>query len=138
MWDTAGQEKFHSMGAAFYRNAECCVLVFDITEPKTFETIETWRAEFLNQLSPKDPDNFPFVLLGNKSDKESERKVKRNLTLGFWLENQTILLRPWQHALFRNFGQRQFERWQSFRRSREACFQKRTKGRRNVNDFLYI
>ena len=63
------------MGAAFYRNAECCVLVFDLTEPKTFETIETWRTEFLTQLSPKDPDNFPFVLLGNKSDKESERKV---------------------------------------------------------------
>lgn len=67
------------MGAAFYRNAECCVLVFDITEPKTFETIETWRTEFLTQLSPKDPDNFPFVLLGNKSDKESERKVKLKL-----------------------------------------------------------
>ena len=63
------------MGAAFYRNAECCVLVFDLTDPKTFETVDTWRSEFLTQLNPKDPENFPFVLLGNKSDKQSDRKV---------------------------------------------------------------
>lgn len=75
LWDTAGQEKFHSLGAAFYRNSECCILVFDLTDPKTFETIDTWRSEFLTQLNPKDPDNFPFVILGNKCDKESEIKV---------------------------------------------------------------
>ena len=63
------------MGAAFYRNAECCVLVCDLTDPKSFETIDTWRSEFLTQLNPKDPDNFPFILLGNKCDKEGERKV---------------------------------------------------------------
>ena len=76
LWDTAGQEKFHAMGASFYRNAECCVLVCDLTDSKPFETIDTWRQEFLTQLAPKDPDNFPFVLLGNKCDKESERKVQ--------------------------------------------------------------
>jgi Ras-related protein Rab-7A len=75
LWDTAGQEKFHSMGAAFYRNAECCVLCFDLTEPKSFETIDTWRTEFLTQLNPKDPENFPFVIIGNKCDKDVERKV---------------------------------------------------------------
>ena len=63
------------MGAAFYRGAECCALVFDLTDPKTFETLEQWKTEFLNQLNPKDPDNFPFVILGNKCDKEGERKV---------------------------------------------------------------
>ena len=63
------------MGASFYRNAECCVLVCDLTDSKSFETIDTWRQEFLTQLAPKDPDNFPFVLLGNKCDKEGERKV---------------------------------------------------------------
>ena len=63
------------MGAAFYRNAECCVFVCDLTDPKTFETIDTWRTDFLSQLNPKDPDNFPFVLLGNKCDKEGERKI---------------------------------------------------------------
>jgi Ras-related protein Rab-7A len=63
------------MGPAFYRNAECCALVFDLTDPKSFETIENWRSEFLRHLNPTDPDSFPFVLIGNKCDKESERKV---------------------------------------------------------------
>lgn len=75
LWDTAGAEKFHSMGVSFYRNSECCALVCDLTDPKSFEAIETWRTEFLNQLNPKDPDTFPFVLLGNKCDKVTERKV---------------------------------------------------------------
>jgi len=76
LWDTAGAEKFHSMGASFYRNSECCALVCDLTDPKSFEAIESWRTEFLNQLNPKDPDTFPFVLLGNKCDKVAERKVQ--------------------------------------------------------------
>ena len=41
------------MGASFYRNAECCVLVCDLTDAKSFETIDTWRQEFLTQLAPK-------------------------------------------------------------------------------------
>lgn len=75
LWDTAGQEKYNAMGAAFYRNAECCALVFDITELKTFDNVDNWRTEFITQLNPKDPENFPFVLIGNKCDKENERKV---------------------------------------------------------------
>ena len=33
IWDTAGQERFKSLGGAFYKGADCCVLVFDITNP---------------------------------------------------------------------------------------------------------
>ena len=33
IWDTAGQERFKSLGSAFYKGADCCVLVFDITNP---------------------------------------------------------------------------------------------------------
>ena len=66
------------MGTSFYRNTECCVLVCDLTNSNSFETIDTWRQEFLNQLNPKDPQNFPFVLLANKCDKENERKVSES------------------------------------------------------------
>jgi Ras-related protein Rab-7A len=31
IWDTAGQEKFQSLGYAFYRGADCCALCYDIT-----------------------------------------------------------------------------------------------------------
>ncbi|EFX05718.1 rab small monomeric GTPase [Grosmannia clavigera kw1407] len=75
LWDTAGQERFQSLGVAFYRGADCCVLVFDVNNAKSFEAIEGWRDEFLVQASPRDPDNFPFVVLGNKIDVEESKRV---------------------------------------------------------------
>merc|ERR1712023_610028 len=73
IWDTAGQERFQSLGVAFYRGADCCVLVYDVNVAKTFENLDNWRDEFLIQASPRDPDNFPFVVLGNKIDLENQR-----------------------------------------------------------------
>ena len=71
IWDTAGQERFQSLGVAFYRGADCCVLVYDVTMPNTFKTLDSWRDEFLIQASPREPDNFPFVVIGNKIDLEN-------------------------------------------------------------------
>ncbi len=39
IWDTAGQERYQSLGVAFYRGAEACVLVYDITNAKSFENL---------------------------------------------------------------------------------------------------
>ncbi|KAG5639364.1 Ras- protein Rab-7 [Sphagnurus paluster] len=83
LWDTAGQERFQSLGVAFYRGADCCVLVYDVNSAKSFETLDSWRDEFLIQASPHDPENFPFVVLGNKIDvEENKRQVtqKRAMT----------------------------------------------------------
>jgi len=83
LWDTAGQERFQSLGVAFYRGADCCVLVYDVNSSKSFETLDSWRDEFLIQANPHDPDNFPFVVLGNKIDvEENKRQVsqKRAMT----------------------------------------------------------
>lgn len=71
IWDTAGQERFQSLGVAFYRGADCCVLVYDVTNPNSFKSLDTWRDEFLIQASPRDSENFPFVVLGNKVDLET-------------------------------------------------------------------
>ncbi|KAI5413973.1 hypothetical protein KIW84_058214 [Lathyrus oleraceus] len=83
IWDTAGQERFQSLGVAFYRGADCCVLVYDVNVMKSFENLNHWREEFLIQASPSDPENFPFVVLGNKVDVDggngrvvSEKKAK--------------------------------------------------------------
>lgn len=51
LWDTAGQERFQSLGVAFYRGADCCVLVYDVNSSKSFETLDSWRDEFLIQVS---------------------------------------------------------------------------------------
>jgi len=50
IWNTAGQERFQSLGPAFYRGADCCVLVYDVNVQKSFETHNNWHEEFLKQV----------------------------------------------------------------------------------------
>merc|ERR1711916_135964 len=89
IWDTAGQERFESLGAAFYRGADAAVLVYDITKPKSFESLENWKAKFLNHAGPRNPESFPFVVLGNMIDKADERRVAEEKAK-LWCEPQNI------------------------------------------------
>ncbi|XP_053293990.1 ras-related protein rab7 isoform X2 [Pleuronectes platessa] len=68
LWDTAGTERFQSLGTPLYRGAHCCMLVFDVTSKASFSALELWRKEFLFQAEPQDPADFPFIVIGNKSD----------------------------------------------------------------------
>jgi len=77
IWDTAGQERFQSLGVAFYRGSDCCVLVYDVNVAQTFEHLDSWREEFLVQAAPRDPEKFPFVVLGNKIDMDHSRVVSQ-------------------------------------------------------------
>lgn len=50
--------------------------MYDVNNAKSFDALDSWRDEFLIQAGPHDPDNFPFVLLGNKIDvEEGKRQV---------------------------------------------------------------
>ncbi|CAL1281428.1 unnamed protein product [Larinioides sclopetarius] len=68
IWDTVGQERFQSLGIAFYRGADCVVLVYDVSSPASYHSLEVWKDEFLIHGAPRDPRNFPFVVIGNKID----------------------------------------------------------------------
>lgn len=84
IWDTAGQERFQSLGVAFYRGADCCVLVYDVNNAKSFDTLDSWRDEFLIQASPRDADAFPFVVIGNKIDvEENKRMISQKRAMSF-------------------------------------------------------
>lgn len=51
---------------------------------KSFDTLDSWRDEFLIQASPRDPDSFPFVVLGNKIDvEEGRRQISQKRAMGF-------------------------------------------------------
>lgn len=88
IWDTAGQERFQSLGVAFYRGADCCILVYDINNAKSFETLDSWRDEFLIQASPRDPENFPFVVLGNKIDMEESKRMVSQKRAMTWCQSK--------------------------------------------------
>jgi GTPase SAR1 family protein len=57
-----------------------------VNNNKSYESLGQWHDEFLVQASPRDPDNFPFVVLGNKVDvDESKRMVKEYKEYGLVL-----------------------------------------------------
>ena len=72
IWDTAGQEKYQSLGYAFYRGADCCALVYDITKKDSFEHLKKWKDGFIENAGQTD-SNFPFCVMGNKCDRENDR-----------------------------------------------------------------
>lgn len=64
--DTAGQERFQSLGHAFYRGADICIFIYDITDKNTFNNIEKWRKEFVENCQTS--ETCISLLLGNKMD----------------------------------------------------------------------
>lgn len=71
IWDTAGQEKYRSIGKTYYRNSVGILIVYDITDHKTFESIEDWISEAEVNCDP----NGKKILIGNKSDLVDSREV---------------------------------------------------------------
>ena len=64
------------MGSAFYRGADCCILVYDITNSASFVNLDKWKQIFLAKAEPPDPCTLPFLVIGNKCDLEEKRRVK--------------------------------------------------------------
>ncbi|KCV68446.1 hypothetical protein H696_04740 [Fonticula alba] len=75
LWDTAGQERFQSLGTAFYRGADACVLVFDLSTFSSFDNLKKWHADFITRADIQRPNDFPFIVIGNKMD--CDRSVPR-------------------------------------------------------------
>ncbi|KAK2111518.1 Ras- protein Rab-9A [Saguinus oedipus] len=72
IWDTAGQERFRSLRMPFYRG--CFLLTFSADDSQSSQTLSNWKKEFIYSADMKEPESFPFVILGNKID-ISERQV---------------------------------------------------------------
>ncbi|AEO70897.1 fe0a5014-a96a-4f63-a299-f11d86908bde [Thermothielavioides terrestris] len=70
--DTAGQEEYSAMREQYMRTGEGFLLVYSITSRESFEEIRTFQQQILRV---KDKDAFPMVVVGNKLDLASERKV---------------------------------------------------------------
>lgn len=67
IWDTAGQESFRSITRIFYKGSHAVVIVFDITNRKSFEDVKVWQQEIENNAD----ENVIKYLVGNFADLES-------------------------------------------------------------------
>lgn len=64
LWDTAGQEKYKSLVPAYLRDANCGVLVFEVSRKETFDNVKLW----LSLIRDHAPSQLITVLVANKSD----------------------------------------------------------------------
>lgn len=66
-WDTAGQEKFMGLADGYYIQADCAVIMFDLTSRASYDSVPAWH-EALTRVC----GNIPVVLVGTKADAERQ------------------------------------------------------------------
>lgn len=70
IWDTAGQERYRAVASSYYRGAVGALVVYDITNHKTFMNVDNWVQE----LKQKGPKGMIVMLVGNKTDLADEQR----------------------------------------------------------------
>ena len=68
LWDTAGEERFRTIAKSYYKGAHGIVLIYDVTNRKTYENIRKW----MNQIKDDSSSNISIILVANKIDCENE------------------------------------------------------------------
>uniref|UniRef100_V9LEK4 Ras-related protein R-Ras2-like protein n=1 Tax=Callorhinchus milii TaxID=7868 RepID=V9LEK4_CALMI len=72
--DTAGQEEFGAMREQYMRSGEGFLLIFAINQRGSFDEMSKFHRQILRV---KDRDEFPMILIGNKSDLDHQRQVTK-------------------------------------------------------------
>ncbi|XP_054708832.1 ras-related protein Rab-7L1-like [Uloborus diversus] len=93
LWDIAGQERFTWMTRVYYRDAQACIVMFDLSKRSTFLSAMKWKKDVDNKCQLPDGTLLPAILLGNKCDlanrdvnqEEIEYVYKKNNFIG-WTE----------------------------------------------------
>jgi Ras-related protein Rab-1A len=71
IWDTAGQDRFRSITRNYFRGSNGIMLIYDITNKSSFNSIKNWMGQIKDYLG----ESANIVLVGNKLDLEMHRKV---------------------------------------------------------------
>uniref|UniRef100_A0A914VPE3 Uncharacterized protein n=1 Tax=Plectus sambesii TaxID=2011161 RepID=A0A914VPE3_9BILA len=83
IWDTAGQERFDTITKQYYRRAQGILLVYDISNMKTFISLNKWIS-FAKQYARS---NAQVMVVGNKTDLDEWRAVTREQGYRFAQQN---------------------------------------------------
>ena len=73
LWDTAGEERFRTIAKSYYRGAHGIILIYDVTNRKTFENIRKW----INQINEETSGKTSILLIANKIDCVQSRQVTK-------------------------------------------------------------
>ena len=73
IFDTAGQERFKSISINFIKKADGILLLYDVTNRSSFESVNKW-VESIREVGD---EKISIILIGNKCDLEKERKISK-------------------------------------------------------------
>lgn len=76
IWDTAGQERYRAITSAHYRRAVGALLVYDVTNEKSFQAVRRWMEELRDHAEP----DIVIMLVGNKIDLCDRNAEVRKIT----------------------------------------------------------
>ena len=89
IWDTSGQERFRSVTHSYYRGALGALVVYDISNRSTFESLREWLTDVRSLAG----SSVSVILCGNKSDlSEDNRQVSLLEGSRFAQENDCMFL----------------------------------------------
>ena len=71
IWDTAGQDRFKAITKNYYKGANGIILIYDVTNTKTYDNIKIWISQIREEATP----NVVVYLCGNKIDMKDYRSV---------------------------------------------------------------
>jgi Ras-related protein Rab-6A len=86
LWDTAGQERFRSLIPSYLKNADCIIIVYDITNKDSFNSLSHW----LNDAKNNTIEGTIFVICGNKIDLK-EKRVVTNEEIDEYIKKENLL-----------------------------------------------
>ena len=86
LWDTAGEERFRSFIPSYLKNADCIIIVFDITNKDSFNSLNKWLTDSKNNAS----EGTIYIICGNKSDLKEKRTVNENEIDEYIKKNELI------------------------------------------------
>ena len=83
-YDTAGEEKYKSIPKNYIKNMQGIILMYDITDKSSFDSIIDW----ISDVKEIKGENFPMILVGNKIDLNESREVTEEMGYELAEKNQ--------------------------------------------------
>jgi len=87
IWDTAGQEKFKTIVKSYYNGTNGALLVYDITDRKSFNNLDKWVADL-----KESGFEGKIMVVGNKSDDSKNRVVEKYEALNYCIDNDYLFM----------------------------------------------
>ncbi len=97
IWDIGRQPRFKAVGKgvikSYYKEINGVLLIFDLTNSNSFESVGIWHSEMMEALSDEEK-NIPFILIGNKLDliTEMDRVIDVEITEKFAEKHNSIYI----------------------------------------------